>query len=117
FTGRTDPQNGPEIVDRKACVVVLREPKFNKYVRYHLSHFKMDEALYDKKYSGSRVLYELDVKGDDVVVEYLGPDKTTVVQSFRSAQIPLPVDIDLTQKALRIIFTDFCKADAPKAPF
>ena len=77
----------------------------------------MDEALYDKKYSGSRALYELSVKGDDVVIEYLGPDKKTITQAYRSAQISLPGDLDLTQRALRIIFSDYCKPEKPKTPF
>lgn len=118
FTGKVDPQDPPEIIDRAACVVQLRDPKFNQYIRYHLSRFKMDEALYDKKYSGSRVLYELSVKGDDVVIEYLSPDKKTVIQAYRSAQISLPGEPDLTQRALRIVFSDYCKAEAPKTlPF
>jgi hypothetical protein len=117
FTGSIDPQDGPEIVDRKSCVIVLRDPKFNRYIRYYLSRFNMDGAIFGKKYSGARPYYELDVKGDDVVIEYLNPDKKTVAQGYRSAQIPLPGDIDQTQKALRIIFTDHCKAEKPKAPF
>jgi len=117
FTGQVDPQGGPEIVDRKSCVVVLRDPHFNRYIRYYLSRFKMDDALFDKRYSGPRVLYEVNVKGDDTVIEYLNPDKSTVIQGYRSAQIPLPGDIDQTRKALRIIFTDYCKAEAPKGPF
>jgi len=117
FTGSIDPQDGPEIVDRKSCVIVHRDPKFNRYIRYHLSRFNMDGAIFGKKYSGARPYYELDVKGDDVVIEYLNLDKKTVVQGYRSAQIPLPGDIDQTQKALRIIFTDHCKAEKPKAPF
>ena len=90
FTGKIDPQDGPEIVDRKSCVIVLRDPKFNRYIRYYLSRFNMDDAIFGKKYSGSRPYYELDVKGDDVVIEYLNPDKKAVVQGYRSAQIPLP---------------------------
>jgi len=117
FTGSIDPQDGPEIVDRKSCVIVLRDPKFNRYIRYYLTRFNMDDAIFGKKYSGARPYYELDVKGDDVVIEYLNPDKKTVAQGYRSAQIPLPGDIDLTQKALRLIFTDHCKAEKPKAPF
>lgn len=117
FTGRVDPPDPPDIVDPESCVIVMRDPKFNQYVRYYLSRFKMDEALFDKKYSGSRVLNELSVKGNDVVIEYLGADKKTVLQAYRSAQISLPGDIDLTQKALKIIFTDHCKAETPKAPF
>jgi hypothetical protein len=117
FTGSIDPQDGPEIVDRKSCVIVLRDPKFNRYIRYYLTRFHMDDAIFGKKYSGSRPYYELDVKGDDVVIEYLNPDKKTVIQGYRSAQIPLPGDIDQTQKALRLIFTDPCKAEKPKVPF
>lgn len=117
LTGQVDPANGPEIVDRKSCIVVLRDPHFNRYIRYYLRRFKMDEALFDKKYSGSRVSYEVNVKGDDTVIEYLNPDKTTVIQGYRSAQIFLPGDIDQTRKALNIIFTDYCTPEKPKAPF
>ena len=117
FAGTIDPQDGPEIVDRKSCVVVLRDPKFNRYIRYYLSRFNMDDAIFGKKYSGSHPYYELDVKGEDVVIEYLNLDKKTVAQGYRSAQIPLPGDIDQTQRALRLIFTDHCKAERPKAPF
>jgi hypothetical protein len=117
FTGRVDPQNAPEIVDRKSCIIVLRDPNFDQYIRYRLNRFKMDEALFDKKYSGSRVSSEMNVKGDDTVVEYLKPDKKTIIQAYRSAQISLPGDIDQTRKALRIVFTNYCTADTPKAPF
>jgi hypothetical protein len=117
FTGNIDPQDGPEIVDRKSCIIVLRDPKFNRYIRYYLNRFNMDDAIFGKKYSGARPYYELDVKGDDVVIEYLNLDKKTVAQGYRSAQIPLPGDIDQTQKALRLIFADHCKAEKPKAPF
>jgi hypothetical protein len=117
FTGKIDPQDGPVIVDRNSCVIVLRDPKFNRYVRYYLSRFKMDEAFYEKKYAGSRVSYQLDVKGEDVVIEYLDLDQKTIIQGNRSAQIPLQGDIEQTQKALRIIFTDYCKAEKPKTPF
>jgi len=117
FTGRIDPQNGPEIVDQKSCVILLYDPKYNRYIRYYFGRFKMDDASFDKKYSGSRVYYEMEVKGDDVVIEYLNLDKKTVVQGYRSAQIPLPGDIDQTRKALGIIFADHCKAEKPKAPF
>jgi hypothetical protein len=117
FTGRIDPQSGPEIVDQDSCVIVLHDPKYNRYIRYYFSRFKMNEASFDKKYSGSRVYYEMDVKGDDVVIEYLNADKKTIAQGYRSAQIPLPGDIDQTRKALGIIFSDHCKAEKPKAPF
>jgi hypothetical protein len=117
FTGKTDPRDAPEIVDRKSCVVVLPDSKYKRYARYYLSRFKMDVARISKTYSGSRVFYELDVEGDDVIVEYLNIDKTTVQQGYRSAQISLPGDVDQTQKALHLIFSEACKADKPKSPF
>lgn len=117
FTGQINPQNGPEIVDRESCIVVMRDPNFQRYIRYYLSRFKMDDALFDKKYSGRSVYYELSVKGDDVVIEYLNLDKKTVVQGYRSANISLPGDIDQTRKALRIIFDDYCKVEEPRTPF
>jgi hypothetical protein len=116
FTGRIDPPRAPDIVNRDACVVVVPDPKFDRDIRYYLGRFRMDDALLDKKYSGSRVDYVLDVKGDDVIVEYLSPDKQTVAQSYRSAQVPLPGDIDQTQKAFRII-ADQCKPQKSNAPF
>ena len=65
FTGNIEPQDGPEIVDRKSCVIVMRDPKYNRYIRYYLNRFNMDDAIFGKKYSGARPYYELDVKGDD----------------------------------------------------
>jgi hypothetical protein len=117
FTGSIDPQNGPEIIDRSACVVVMPDPKFNRYIRYYLSRFLMDNARISKIYSGPQSRYQLEVAGEEVVVEYLSPDKTTVVQGYKSAQIPLPGNIDRTQKALAIIFAEHCKTEKPKAPF
>jgi hypothetical protein len=109
FTGSVDPKNGVEIADRPACIVVLPDPRSQRFIRYYLSRFRMDDALFDKTYSGTRVNYRLDVKGDDVILEYLSMDKQTVLQGYRSAQIPLPGDIDQTQRAFRLIFSDFCK--------
>lgn len=117
FTGRVDAKDGPQIVDRQACVVTMRDPKFNRTIRYYLQRFNMDAALFDKKYAGSKVIYQLDVKGDDDVIEYLAPDGKTVTQGYRSAQIALPGDIDQTQKALKIIFSQYCKTETPKSPF
>jgi hypothetical protein len=117
FTGRTDPANGPQIVDRKECVVVVPEPKFNRYARYHLSRFKMDTARISKKYAGSQALYELEVEGDDVIFEYLKPDKATIDYGFRSAHISLPGDLDQTQKALALIFSQYCKPERSRGPF
>jgi len=117
FTGTTDPTDAPEIVDRKSCVIMMRDPKYRRYIRYHLNRFKMDTANFNKIYAGSRAQFNLEVTGDDVILEYLDADKTTVAQAYKSAQIPLPGNIDQTQKALKIIFTDYCRADQLKTPF
>jgi hypothetical protein len=117
FTGMTDPADVPQIVDRKSCIVLMRDPKYNRYIRYHLKRFKMDTANFSKIYAGTSTLYNLEVTGDDVILEYLDMDKTTVTQAYKSAQIPLPGNIDQTQKALKIIFTDYCRADKLESPF
>ncbi len=117
FTGSTDPRDPPEIVDRKSCIVVVLDSKFQTYIRYYLSRFRMDSAHISKTYSGRQIFYVLEVEGDDIVVEHLNPDKTTVARGFRSAQISLPGNIDQSEKALRLIFADYCRADKPKPPF
>jgi hypothetical protein len=117
FTGRIDPQDAPEIVDRKSCVVMLRDTKFDRYIRYYLSRFRMDTANFSKTYAGSQAQYELEVKSDNVLLEYVATDKTTVAQAYRSAHIALPGNIDQTQKALKIIFGDYCKTEQEKTPF
>lgn len=117
FTGAVDPPNAPKIVDRKECVVVMHDPKYNRYIRYHLRRFQMETALFAQKYAGSQSYYELDVKGSGVILEYLSPDQASVAQAYRSAQISLPGEIDQTQKALKILFSDYCQASKPQAPF
>jgi hypothetical protein len=117
FTGRIDPKDYPEIVDRKSCIVVIPEPNLNRYARYYLNRFKMDASRISKKYAGKQVFYELEVEGDDIILEYLKADKTTVALGFRSAHISLPGNIDQTEKALKLTFTEHCKGDMPKSPF
>jgi hypothetical protein len=117
FTGSIDPQNGPEIVDRKSCVVVVPEPKFKRYARYYLGRFKMDVSRVSKKYSGHDVSYELEVEGDSVVLEFLKSDRTTADYGFKTAHIALPGNIDRTEKALALIFAEYCKVEKPKTPF
>ena len=117
FTGRIDPKDGPAIVDPKACIVVLPEPDLNRYARYYLNRFKMDVSRISKKYAGRQVLYELEVEGDEVILEFLKADKTTVNFGFKSAHISLPGNIDRTEKALHLVFDGHCKADQPKSPF
>jgi hypothetical protein len=116
FTGTISPEESPEIVDRKSCIVLVRDPRFPRFIRYHFDRFKPDDARISKKYSGARTLYELDVESDTVIIEYLGADKITVVQGYKSAQISLPGNIDQTQKALQII-ANYCKVDQQKSPF
>jgi len=117
LTGKIDPDIGPTVVDRKSCIIVMPDPKFKRYIRYYLSRFKMDAASINKIYSGTQPHYVLDVEGDDIIVEYLELDKTTVVQGFKSAHISLPGNFDQTQKALRIIFAEQCRKDKEKGPF
>jgi hypothetical protein len=117
FTGTIEPKDEPEIVDRKSCVVLVPDTKFKRYARYHLSRFKMDVSRISKKYSGPQILYELEVEGDDVVLEFVNLDKTTVAYGFKTAHIPLPGSLDQAERALQIIFSEYCKADKPKSPF
>ena len=116
FTGRTDPQDIPEILDRKSCVVVVPDAKSKQYVRYYLGRFRMDTALIDKTYAGSDTAYNLDIKGAEVIVEYLDIDKSTVLHGYKSAHISLPGDIDQTNKALELI-ASLCRNGKPKAQF
>jgi hypothetical protein len=117
FTGEIDPKDGPQVVDRGSCIVVVPERKFNRYARYYLSRFKMDVARVSKKYAGTQVIYQLEVEGDSVIFEYLKADKSTIDYGFKSAQIPLPGNINQTERALQLIFTEQCKNDKPKSPF
>ena len=116
FTGRTDPQDTPEILDRKSCVVVVPDAKSKQYVRYYLGRFRMETALIDKTYAGSDTTYNLDIKGADVIVEYLDIDKSTVLHGHKSAHISLPGDIDQTNKALELI-AKLCRNGKPKDQF
>jgi len=116
FTGRIDPQDTPEIFDRKLCVVVVSDPKSKQYIRYYLGRFRMDTALIDKTYAGSDTVYNLDIKGAGVLVEYLDIDKSTVLHRHTSAQISLPGSIDQTNKALELI-AGLCRNDKPKSQF
>ena len=112
FTGRNDPQDAPEILDRKSCVVVVSDPKSKQSIRYYLGRFKMDTAFINKTYAGSKTVYSLDVKGLQVIIEYLDLDKSTVIHGHRSAQISLPGDIDQTNKALALI-ASLCRNGKP----
>jgi hypothetical protein len=84
-------------------VVVVPDPKSKRSIRYYLGRFKIDTAFINKTYAGSETIYSLDVKGAEVIVEYLDLGKTTVLHGNKSAQISLPGDIDQTNKALALI--------------
>jgi hypothetical protein len=86
FTGRNDPQDAPEILDRKSCVVVVPDPKSKQSIRYYLGRFRMDTAFINKTYAGSETIYSLDVKGAEVIVEYLNLGKSTVLHEHKSAR-------------------------------
>jgi hypothetical protein len=119
FTGQIapNPKHQPEIVDRKTCVVVVPKPDINGYARYYLKRFKMDISRISKRYAGRRVLYELEVEGDDIIFESLKADKTTVEFGLRSTHISLPGNIDQTEKALKLVFAEYCKPDKLKSLF
>lgn len=117
FTGKVAPTDGPKLIDRKSCIVVAPDPRNKRYVRYHLDRFKMDELRISKTYAGRQTLYTLEVSGDDVIIEYLALDQTTVLNGYRTAQIALPGNIDQTEKALHLIFADHCKPEQQSAPF
>jgi hypothetical protein len=117
FTGRTDPPDGPEITDAKSCIVVVPEPKFNRYARYYLNRVKLETARISKKYAGPQVIYEWEVEGDDVIFEYLKPDKKTVDYGFRSAHIALPGNVEQTERAIALIYSKYCKQEQQKSPF
>jgi hypothetical protein len=114
FTGRNDPQDAPEILNRKSCVVVVPDPKSKRPTRYYLGRFWMDTAFINKTYAGSDTAYSLDVKGAEVIVEYLDLDKSTVLHGHKSAQISLPGDTDPTNAALALI-ASLCTNGNPKA--
>jgi hypothetical protein len=117
FTGKIDPADAPEITDRKSCVVMVPDPKWKRFTRYYLTRLGLDNPRIDSTYAGRQALYQLDAESDQVVVEYLSPDKTTVTHGYKSAQIPLPGDIERTRKALQLIATRCKREDAPKLPF
>lgn len=118
FTGRIDPPEAVEIVDRKTCVVIVPDARFNRLIRYYLGRFDMERARFNTRYSGTRAFYELDVRGDDVIIEYLDPRTRAVLQSYRSAQISLPGGLEQTRRALDVVFAEGrCKATEPPVPF
>jgi len=117
FTGTVEPENAPEIRDRTSCVVVVADPKWNRFIRYDLSRLGLDDPRIDSTYSGRQTNYQLDIEADQVVVEYLGPDRKTVINGYKSAQIPLPGEIDRTRKAIQWLAAHCKRNGAGKLPF
>ena len=74
----------------------------------------MDTAFINKTYAGSETAYSLDVKGAEIIVEYLDLDRSTVLHGHKSAQISLPGDIDQTNTALALV-ASLCTNGKPKA--
>ena len=109
FTGQANPQPAPVITDAESCIVVMRDPKWNRFIRYYLSRFH-DEARFVRTYAGRDAKYHLDVESDKTVVEYLSPDTKAVTAGYKSAQVSLPGNIDRTRKALDLI-AQRCKRD------
>jgi hypothetical protein len=117
LTGTLEPKDAPELVDRKSCAVVVADPKWKRFIRYYLSRFQLDDPRINSTYSGRQAAYQLDVESDKIVVEYLSLDKATVVNGYKSAQVPLPGDIEQTKRAVRYI-ADHCKGNGEtKLPF
>ncbi len=116
FTGTIDPKETPDIVDPSSCAVVVRDPKYPRFIRYYFGRIRPDNSRITKDYAGRQTLYKLEIESDTVVIEYLSADKTTVTEAFKSAQIDLPGDIEQTQKALKLI-AERCKGDGSKSPF
>ena len=56
FTGRIDPKDRPEILNKKSCIVVIPEPNLNRYARYYLNRFKMDVSRISKNMPAGRCL-------------------------------------------------------------
>lgn len=115
FTGRIDPENGPEMVERNGCVVAIADPRSNRTTRYYLGRFRLDAPRFEKVYAGRMPNYRLVAEGDDDVVEFLNADRT-VTHGHRTVQIPLPGDFDQSQRALRLI-AEQCKPQKPKPLF
>ena len=88
----------------------MSDPKSKQSITYYLGRFKTDTAFINKTYA--ETIYSLDVKGAEVIVEYLDMGKSTVLHGHKSAQISLPGDIDQIGKALALI-ASLCRNSKP----
>ena len=64
----------------------------------------MERSRISNTYSGRHTNYTLEVDGDDVIIEYLKPDQTTVINGYKSAQI-LCQEILIKQKGHFTLFS------------
>src|SRR5262245_23721444 len=116
FTGNIDAKEGPEIVDGTSCIVVARDPRFPRFIRYYFGRFRPDNSRITRNNAGRKTLSKLKFEAVKVVIEYLTNDKVNVVQAFKSVQIDLLGDIDQTKKALKVI-AERCNGEQSKPPF
>ncbi len=116
FTGTIDPKETPDIVDPSSCAVVVRDLNFPRFIRYYFGRIRPDNSRISKEYAGRKTLYKLEIESDNIVIEYLAADKTTITQAFKTAEIDLPGDIEQTQKALKLI-AERCRGVGSKSPF
>ena len=69
----------------------MRDPKWNRYIRYYLSRFDIDEArIVRHSTQAAMPRYQLHVDNDKIVIEYLSPDKKTVTTATNRRRYPCP---------------------------
>jgi len=83
FTGRIDPPDHPEIVDRKSCIVVVFEPKFQAYIRYYLNRFRLEPI--SKSLEEDNEAGELD-KAEEVLGMVLPADEDATLPLYPSEE-------------------------------
>ena len=96
-------------------MVVVEYLNPNNSIRYYVGRFRIDTAFINKTYVGSETVYSLDVKGAEVIVEYLDVDKSTVLHGHSSRKY-LCREIDEENKALALI-SSLCRNGKPKDQF
>ena len=78
FTGRNDPQDAPEILDRKSCVVVVPDSKSKQTIRYYLGRFRMDTAF--EQYPGVKEAAGRTTEAQSGVLRYARSQHRTLVE-------------------------------------
>jgi len=78
FRGRNDPQDAPEILDRKSCVVVVPDSKSKQTIRYYLGRFRMDTAF--EQYPGVKEAAGRTTEAQSGVLRYARSQHRTLVE-------------------------------------